>query len=332
MSKPDLYMHIGLPKTGTTLMQDKVFRCIDELVPIVDKKSRILDGGRERGVIAPVFQRSPGIWRDLGLDLFDDIFGEYVNKIFKTEKKVILSDEEVMGGVIMPSEYRGSRWNRKARDPYKIGIHLEEMLDTAHAWGFSNIKVILVIRRQDTWLASLYAQISDRIDRPSQDNFVKQIDHILCESKGYYEHGVKLDYHLVHEILTNKVGTHNVCIVPYELLKDKPTKFINKWLDFLEIKGICHRNTINVDTLRSKNKRSQSESSWNIRMYNTSIYTYYNRILHTLNYYIKSMLGINNERIFLTKGISEKVMNVFSNSNKKLENKDAIGLDRYNYY
>lgn len=85
--------------------------------------------------------------------------------------------------------------------------------EKAREWGFAPLRLIATIRRQDQWLASHYAQVSDRIPDASQTHFEAFIDEVLDPHRRFFNIGVVLDYSVLAEQLASAVGANNVLIL-----------------------------------------------------------------------------------------------------------------------
>lgn len=114
------------------------------------------------------------------------------------------------------------------------------MSEAASEYGFGDIKILATTRRQDTRLASTYAQISDRIRGASQKNFEEWVRYLTKNPQGYYDvgGGVELDYFQWWKEAVRVVGQSNVLFQAFELLRESNPNFLRTWLRFLEVSEV----------------------------------------------------------------------------------------------
>jgi len=144
--------------------------------------------------LAISFAFSPKIWHGIG----DEVFSEFIGREEKnTSSDLIISDEGMHGGVVAPRPWiptggreqgpfvRLHRQEAGRPDPFSLSSHVNVLSEVASECGFSEVKVLMTMRRQDTRLASIYAQISDRVRGASQKGFERWIDHLTQHPAGY---------------------------------------------------------------------------------------------------------------------------------------------------
>ncbi|PSO82236.1 MAG: hypothetical protein BRC41_13955 [Cyanobacteria bacterium QH_9_48_43] len=68
-----------------------------------------------------------------------------------------------------------------------------------------------------------------------QDHFERYVRFNIDSYRGYYDCGIALDYHRLHYELAQVVGADNILILPFELLENEPSVFLERWLKFLDI-------------------------------------------------------------------------------------------------
>lgn len=155
-SDATLYLHIGLPKTGTTYLQEQVFPKLYWLDYLNKPRSDFLQDGPDPmyGIMDRAFKHSAVIWEEFGDEVFAHVTGDSAAPT--AQRSLLISDEGISTG---------------GRRPFFLRAHLEEFRKKAFEWGFASLKLICIFRRQDQWLGSHYAQISNRIPNASQEDF-----------------------------------------------------------------------------------------------------------------------------------------------------------------
>lgn len=254
----DLVFHIGLPKTASTLKQKKIFT---------------QHPSYNENFISPVSDDLKSSFRDLVMDnkKKKSHYREWANRVYELHKKqnnssscIVHSDEGVC-------EYRyGNSAEKLAKHPFKIDFWGNYRSYTTteppilpflnqfstEAWPYGDVRVILTVRNQASWLASYYAQISNKILNASQKDFEKQVNRIIDSNDIY------MDWSLWIEQLQKIVGQKNLCVL---LLEDIKTD--SYWDDLLSFIDLDRKN-VSLDFLgngEKVNKRKKDSYSWKIR-------------------------------------------------------------------
>lgn len=357
MGGADLYIHVGPPKTATTFLQSEV------LARLQSHSCRIHPSVEVADTELPVdklFYLSPLIWREIEENPFTE-------KEESSLKDTLVSDEGVFGGVAPPASWMPNRrlttwspnpkpwvgpgrWEGPATLGYKrgrpyphlISCHFRELRRTASKWGYKGVKVLLTTRRQDTWLASEYAQKSSMVRGPDQHSFERWTRHLLHTVGGRYDGGGgKLDYSVWHEELAGAVGEENMLFLPFELLRQNRSEFLRRWLEFIGVEEIDSVLRSLPDS-EKKNVRSVSKAEWFV---SEPVRTY----LEFRPVCIFRALGLprgiafrwpellrytdRDESICLTEDLSEVIMDVYEEGNRRLDEFDAdLNLKQYGYY
>ncbi|MCS3628945.1 hypothetical protein GGP53_002824 [Salinibacter ruber] len=247
MKKRSIYIHIGPGKTGTTFLQKRVIPKIQSVGCVV--KPEVVIGNGISIKFRDLFDLSPKVWKIWGDRIFGGLGG---NKKNGNGADLLISDEGASGAVLSPRPRftssdlsYGSPSSRRHYDyrgplPSTFGGHLEAMSEAASEYGFGDIKILATTRRQDTRLASTYAQISDRIRGASQKNFEEWVRYLTKNPQGYYDvgGGVELDYFQWWKEAVRVVGQSNVLFQAFELLRESNPNFLRTWLRFLEVSEV----------------------------------------------------------------------------------------------
>lgn len=209
----ELVIHIGMGKAASTTIQKNVLLHAD--APIVISRHK-----RERDDSIGL---KPMWWRGLCSTKKDQV--EEAKKILKTHflpknTKMVLSDEVIAG-----SPHLAINLVRNLRD-------------------ICLVKVLLVTRKQDDFLASLYNHgmrsrvvafgvprlhseaISSFIYRGGYSQWIEQ----LIESHRLGDKNILscISYYSVYKDLSEVIGEEQTILLPFELLKHDPKKFIDK--------------------------------------------------------------------------------------------------------
>ena len=321
-----LYLHIGLPKTATTYLQNALFPRLDHLfylgMPRSGKFEETEDREHEGRIMACCLQRSAVIWREFGDEIFGEMLGD--KEARRASGQDVLISEEGIGRA-------GSR-------PHLLRGHLEEISAKAADWGFGTLKVICAFRRQDHWLGSHYAQISDRIRNASQEHFEKNIDRMLNPYGSRYKLGMLLDYKTLRDQIVLAAGEANTLMLPYELLVAEPARFQRMLLTFLGAKADILKSVEDKRTTgdAKHNVRSQGENNWLIRRPSRTFHLRPQSLVSALGLPANISLPMpglgRGRKIELTPAITGKVLKAYAQSNRRLAEDLSFDLKQYGYY
>ena len=196
-----LYVHIGTKKTGTTSIQGfcknnrNVLESKGYCYPVFPfQYYRVSTDGRNGHFLVGA------VWTEDGTRTHDtkkerQIFREgmdYILKLFETYDNVVVSDEQIWKNTYMD---RASLW--------------DELREEAEKGNFQ-VKVIVYIRRQDAYIASLWNQ--------SVKTAIRK-DRALMTIEEYMENmppSEQLDYYQQIERISSVLGKENVIVRVFE--------------------------------------------------------------------------------------------------------------------
>jgi hypothetical protein len=320
---PELCLHIGMSKTATTWLQKSVFPRIfgDEFHD--NPPTTLLQGGPWQGGLARAFRRSPEIWPRMGPRLLKDILGRSAEDGLEIRSDVLVSDQSAGPRMFEYGDYIGPHWERERMDPIMLSAHLQAMREVVLAEGFSALKVILVMRRQDQWLASKYAQRSDRICGASQRDFESRINYYTQKDQGYYSDGVILDYFLLWKSLLNALGKNYVLMLPYEFLLKDPKGFLRRIVEFCGVpQGNANVDLASLAESAPINVRSAAPDTWTLRP------PLRGTLLETIgrpSTLARILPGARSNKIHLHPRLKQNILDVYKDGN--LEAGRDIGFD-----
>lgn len=130
--KREIYIHIGMPKTGTTALQKNFFNAIGELNHLSRENAEITEN-----LLHPITDREPLEYNNKMDDFKDYVF----NNLMKEEGKYLISSEALCSG----SSHDGKV------DRYLIAHRLKEL--------FPDAVIILVLREQREIIKSVFKQM-----------------------------------------------------------------------------------------------------------------------------------------------------------------------------
>lgn len=308
--KSNLFLHLGIHKTGSTFLQKELFPKLKNICFWDRPNIKILDG-EEKTSLYQFMIGSPVVWKDCGELLWDSLTkGNSVNT------DILVSDEHSL----------------ESNDPYRIGQHLHEikqMIAPTH-----NLHVLIVIRRQDTWFSSAYSQISNRFKEASQNHFEKWLqDCIDLKKPSINNAGFRLRYFTLIQKIQDAVGRDSVTVLPYELLKSNPSFFVEQCC------MAVNREAPDSLTFKAINMRSISAEKWILRRWSGKRYFHlrpgrvFQDVFGRSKIPIPHISDLKREKeIILTKELSNLILERYRSENKKLDQDLNLGLKEFGYY
>lgn len=305
-----LHLHVGLPKTASTWLQSQVFPALTHLHVATTPRSRLFDDPEDREaegrVMGCALRRAPLVWAAMGDAVIEGLVGR--RDAWLSHGRDLLISEEAIGRA-------GSR-------PQDLAAHLREIRAAAGRWGFERIQILCLIRRQDHWLASHYAQMSDRAPRASQRDFEAFVRRICDPAGGRYLLGMLLDYAVLREALLG-CGA-DLVLMPHEALLRTPAEALRRLLmalgtpeaDLAQIEAASLGTVANVRSV---------EGSWRLRPRSLRLAGHRRAALPAW-----APLG-GRGAIALTPEIAARVAEAYAPSNRALEAALPMGLAALGY-
>ncbi len=305
-----LYLHIGIPKTASSWLQSKVFSELSHLTYFDSPRGHLFQSPEDindgNWHMASVFKRSSHIWEIYGDPIFSEVFGDKA-AWQKLGRDTLISDESI-----------GRQGSRSSL----LAGHLAGLRDKAAEWGFDRMKVILLVRRQDTWLASHYAQVSDRNPQAGQRDFEGLLNDVTSPQRSRYGFGALLDYGSLYQAITATVGSEDVLVWPFEHVQEDAAGFLQTLLPSLntpadEIQAICDAAAGSDANVRSAGQ------IWRLRHTPS-------RLRRMASKFLPSRRGPGT--IELTDSLSRKVLQAYAAENHKISDRTGLDLRRYGYF
>jgi hypothetical protein len=341
LSERTLYLHIGLPKTGTTFLQRHVFPGIESLFVLCKPLSEIVTPPSPwQSGLSTFFDCSPVIWSSLGERLFSELLE---GRSPEDGRSVLISDENLSPSMRYPRDFLGPPKASFGCGPVQTARHLTEMAKLARARGLARTRIIVILRRQDTWLASAYAQSSDRWPNASQAHFERWVGSVLDPAEDYWTTGVTLDFALLRRVIVDVVGSENVFMLPFELMQEDLAEFLGRWFAFMGIpehavdsmydhgtdgnRALSNIRSVGPDTWKIRPKTEWRARSLPLRPW---------RLWNSLHLPTRILLRLPEFRrgktVSLTPAIRAKIMETYSKSNGEVSEYVGVDLGKYGYF
>lgn len=292
-----LFLHIGLPKTASTFLQQGVFRNLAHLRTAIMPKDRLFARPENDRLLSSVFKRSDTIWLRQGNEILDGLFGAD----WRSDQRDLLLSDEAIG--------------RTASRHGLLGAHLNAMRDELREQGVTRMRIACFIRRQDQWLASHYAQISDRRPKAGQADFERMVTELADPWDERFTFGALLDHAATYRTLTAAVGAGEVTMMPMEwLIADRPAlgRGLSEWLE-------REPGELQIASDETANVRKSGALSWHLRPGSRVQKIYW-------------AARRRPSSIVLTPELSRSILKVYADSNGELVRSTGLDLDSMGYF
>ena len=306
-----IYLHIGYPKTGTTLLQKKIYPKIEKIEYIGKEYSNknILDRYKES------FRIDINIINFLRKIKFNNSIPKIV---LKKETSYLLSEESIIFETLRP--HNGNECYLK--EHYLIIEAIEKIFPKKEY----DVHLIFTIRNQVELIQSIYPESYYHHYRKCKKlNTFKKFYEFICNKETKLHHSMDF-YETILEYEKN-FTTEKIHILLYEDLKKNPKEFILKLSNILK-NNIIYNNKDFISKMHSrKTDKPFVRSSNYITLFDLLSKVKLHKIfmifgddfIDTLKKIkIKGAVSINVE---ISEAEKNKIKNAFSKNNKKLDEK-----------
>ncbi|MEX2596738.1 MAG: sulfotransferase domain-containing protein, partial [Salibacteraceae bacterium] len=200
----EVFIHVGIPKTGSTFLQKKVFKNINHL-----------DYYKSHPYLAERVDSIPNMSFSDDIDDLSNEITEYISK--NSIKKLLISNESLFG------------------HPLHNFLNHELIIRNLKVI-FPNAKILVVIRNQIDFFESLYKYVV-YLGYPLNKSQFFRIEDGQFQKWGYNK-GVNisifsLDYYKLMEVYEKYYSKDVISLLPYEKLRELPNEFkhsLEEWI------------------------------------------------------------------------------------------------------
>lgn len=318
----EIIIQPGMPKTGTTTLQNRFFQHHTEYLYLgkhnygsyytydeQDRDKWLL--GLKRNLIS----------KDLSFfktfDLEKILIKEF-GDVYHSYDKLLLSEEDILARCITPGRYGNEIQIGSA---YDIFEKLELLCDTSK---FSTVKIILTLRKQDDLIESFFAEEYENFRSFLGLKNPRQFVEDLFDNKQLEPTYSMLRYDSLVQHLDKLFGRENVLVLPYEQMKTDPERFLCDLSSFMGIK-----NWDNIDLLRKVRDNNRDDKSGGgkiakVRPLRKNLAELKRKLLGDVSTGLGRRLKFldkfqRNTIVTLDSSSREKVMRNYTEENKRLE-------------
>ena len=215
VSNAQSVVHIGLPKTASTFMQRRLFPLLKGFNYSTSNASGLQEEFKW-------VYRLNGPWLSFGLDRNErrkkirQIFDCEIKRAYRintSKTPLLLSSEGLVGN---------------SADP----LLNADLAAALIAKQLPNAKIILCLRRQDSWASSIHRQLIFSEDRYRR---YLSFNQLFGFQESSYVPINMLCWKTLVEIYYGKFGKENVCVLPFELMLGSPKRFVGEICNFVDV-------------------------------------------------------------------------------------------------
>ena len=212
MSWKQFIVHAGMPKTGTTHLQKTVFPRITDIA-YIGRPFGLADDHAKR--ISQFLKGKRGA----------ESVAHDIDSLFRLTDKDVLISHEGITGVALPHTIRG---NIRIED---LVSNITNLCRACLLAGYSDFKIIIVVRQHEEWFASRYANLAKHTYFVSQSGFERFVKQALRKEKTQPS---ALNYKKLYSLLCKRIGEDRVCFLKHEDMINDKKRFSGDLARFIE--------------------------------------------------------------------------------------------------
>lgn len=308
----EIYLHTGMPKCSSTFLQKEVFPHL--------KGFYYTELQHYQKCPFANFLNKAVYANPLTFDIQKESKEAMAFLAQRKEKKILISWEGLYGCCFNNS---------------MNSLFLSKLLKTL----FPTAKVLLVIRRQDNLLNSLYKQVLKQHHTISVDHFLNYKSGEFQRFKPAWWIGMNVDvrsfdFYAIVKQYRKMYGATQVFCIPYELLPQNKSQYLQDIFDFLKCKGelpaaeqVVNQGLSQISAPIARRLNGLVKSGFNPLGFIPA-----NGPLDPVVWLKKLDKLIHQEASFIDSNKKEKIMSFYQSSNKKLDRWTPYDLKEYGYY
>lgn len=337
----NIYIHIGIQKTGTTFLQELCFPHLKGLHYVHKKNYSTPPPDGIVGRLSRIANTNP-----LFLDLKEEKAGLDCLLQSVKEDRVLISYERLFGN---------------------LSFNFYDNFSTTRSlkYLFPEAKIIFVIRKQDDLLESLYKQCLRAYFCPKVNDFLNYVEGKF-EDPFYFStypsiSAKQLNFYKYAQNYAETFGQDNLIVLPYEMMKTDQKGFLNRLFDFMQVEPFypernrtVHRSysllSCRIAFLLNRFVRVKGRESRLLRFIPNEPFSSYLDRHSSDNIFCKLLSQVNRrlslnyalehglDRVFYVKGSAlsgrtrRLIMELHKESNGILDKEFNLGLKQHGYY
>ncbi len=298
------YFHIGMPKSASSYLQKAFFPLLD--IDYLGKHYASDIDFKEKH--APFEEKFREIFIRQPYNITNDYLEELHSLASGTNNKILYSNEGLFGSYL-----------ESFRNNFQISHNLKIMFD--------NPKLIIVLRRQDTFIESLYRQAIRNGYWKSAKNFISYKNR--CFGSYRIDNREQVDLTLLNyndfiSFCCEMFGRENLLILPYELFKLSRDTFLKEIANFLGVPFVAPITDSYVN-------KSDHYLYLNILKILNFI-SHKRNIFTPINYLQRNVRDLPGNKKLISTHLQKDILDFFEQSNMSLAKGYNLDLKRFDYY
>lgn len=336
-----IYIHVGMPKTGTTFLQERFFPNLKGLCYVHTTNYSPIAQRGFMGLLRRIVYTNPAFY---DLQSAKEEARELLQAV--DEELVLISWERLFGNMF--ANYF---------DNFYITNILKALFPTA--------RIIMIIRRQDELLDSIYRQTLHSYHHQTVNSFLNYANESFGDANPRVPHSnldvKQFDYRRYIRNYGELFGRDNIEVLPYELLKTDQGAFLDKLCAFMQVEPFypAENNYVHesysllasyIALLLNRFVRIRGDGSRLLQLIPDEPFSSYLAKRNSESRFYKLLEKVNRRlslRYFLREGVDRVVyvkgklisdekrrliINLHKESNRLLDEELKLGLDRFGYY
>ncbi len=332
MHKKKLFLHLGYPKTGSTTLNEIIMPNIKGVKCFAPNTNyKFLRQNFDDEYLKYNYKIKVLLENFLYRDKEDKDIQEGLKtlKLIK-EKRIFISTTGAMSSFFFKGLYAEKNCFLDSRF---ISEKIKDVFGE-----FFDVSIIIIIRKQWTWIPSAYAEWHRFLDEKTFKQFTSKF---INENEQYHK---GIDYYQTISGFEKNFSKENIFISTQEKLTTNSFDFYSSIIEFLggEIEEKLIRNT------KKRNNRSLHEGSKSVDSLNLLLFLYPFKLKYIPNMrfniikkypwlldimsYIKMPYKDISKTINLSNGDISRLKKIYMKSNKKLSEKYNLNLQKMEYF
>ena len=327
-----IFIHIGYPKTGTTTLQSYIFPKLAGKLEANYFGKRYSDEKEFKELTSPdVYLFRNMLYRSSKEELEKQ--REEIRNRFDFNKfhSLIVSDE---GYIFDAFRHRVNRKKLITNDAF---VTAEKLCSFFRQQSGSDPQVLMMIRRQDSLIPSIYAQAYAYFFRriPELSSLDLFINEMMRSDSKYRHVYLPLYYSEVAKKYCSLFGKSNVKVIPFELLKEEPEIFLQQLSVFFS----CDLKDLKLEPANMR-FTSQGWQSHLLTYYDIVKMKLGSKVINCMPWFLSNYIQKRLSQIIYCKPEFFKISDSqrdtihknFRSYNSKLQNYCDIDLSTFGYY